>query len=180
MVYVKILSVTVGCWGICCKVGCFGSSSSANGCSLYLLCVTSHQEHCPFSPSNGLISTAPTWRQTILLEFLGPRRQEGGVCVEWLTCCGMLKNQCAVDGSWAGDLSGSALSGHGVLLGLFSTPVAVYCYAHFELWFSSLTNLHLPSFFQGFLMISGPPRALLVVQDDYEFIYLFLYAFCYF
>lgn len=134
MVYIKTLSVTVG-RGICCEVGCSGSSSSANGCSLYLLRVTSHQEHCPFSPSNALISTAPTWRQIILLEFLGPRRQEGGVCVEWLTCCGMLKNQCAVDGSWAQDLSGSALSGHRALLRLLRHSAAMHILScGFLLW----------------------------------------------
>ena len=74
------------------------------------------QEYCPFSPPNDLIPTAPIRRQVILLEFLDPRTQERRVCVEWLICCGMLNNQCLVGGSWAWELPGSTLSGHGVLL----------------------------------------------------------------
>ena len=161
-------------------MGCFGSSSSTIRCSLFLLYVTSHQEHCPFSPSDNLISTAPTWRHILLLEFCGPRRQEGRACVELLTGCSMLNNQCAVDDSWGQELPGSAFSGHGVLLPLFSMPLAVYCYARLGLWSSCLSSFHLPSFFQGLLMVSGPLRALLVIQGNYEFIYLLLYVFCYF
>ena len=133
-----------------------------------------------FSPSDNLISTAPTWRHILLLEFCGPRRQEGRECVEWLTGCSMLNNQCAVDDSWGRELPGSTFSRHGMLLLLFSTHSAVYCYAHLGLWSSCLSSFHLPSFFQGLLMVSGPLRALLVIQGNYEFIYLLLYVFCYF
>ena len=166
--------------GIYSEIGCFSSSSSTMRCSLFLLYVTSHQEHCPFSPSDNLISTAPTWRHILLLEFCGPRRQEGRECVEWLTGCSMLNNQCAVDDSWGRELPGSTFSRHGMLLLLFSTHSAVYCYAHLGLWSSCLSSFHLPSFFQGLLMVSGPLRALLVIQGNYEFIYLLLYVFRYF
>ena len=149
-----------------------------------------HNQVLPFSPlchqSPRTLSFSSIWQSYIHCSHLkaytpaGIRRQEGRECVEWLTGCSMLNNQCAVDDSWGRELPGSTFSRHGMLLLLFSTHSAVYCYAHLGLWSSCLSSFHLPSFFQGLLMVSGPLRALLVIQGNYEFIYLLLYVFCYF
>lgn len=78
-------------------------------------------------------------------------------------CCAALNNQSPVRSSQQPLSLGIQCSWYG-----FTSCDSLLRHAHLGLCFSSLTSSHLSSIFQRFLMVSGPPRAL-VVLGDYEF-----------